>query len=101
MPHTAGGTPALPSELPVFGPLGLILVGGGIDGQRNEALEEMLAARPAEFPVEGSCLERHVAMLPPPPPAGLYLLTVAAVHGPTANPHPQGGAPLVKLWHMC
>ena len=67
MPNTAGGTPTLPQELPVgkmrgpaegieectggggtiaagfgpaLGPVDVILVGGRLDGQRDEALEE-------------------------------------------------------------
>ena len=71
MPHTAGGTPALPTELPVekvagatkgveegaggvggtiatdlgpvLGPVDIILTAGGLDGQLNEAFEEPLA----------------------------------------------------------
>jgi hypothetical protein len=73
MPNTAGGTPTLPQELPVgklrgapegieegmrafggtvaksfvpgLGPADVILMGGGLDGQSVEALEEMLACR--------------------------------------------------------
>ena len=79
MPHTAGRMPALPTELPVgkvrgaaqgveegaggvggtiatglgpgLGPLDLILVGGGLDGQRDEALEETLAGWGGRLPV--------------------------------------------------
>ncbi len=79
MPHTAGGTPALPTELPVvkvagaakgveeraggiggtiatglgpgLGPLDIILAGVGLDGQRGGALEETLAGRGAWLPV--------------------------------------------------
>ena len=79
MPHTAGGTPALPTELPVvkvggaakgveeggggvcgtiatglgpgLGPLDEILAGGGLDGQLNEALEEVLPGRGSGLPV--------------------------------------------------
>jgi hypothetical protein len=73
MPNTAGGTPTPPQELPVgetcgapegieegmgafggtvaksfvpgLGPADVILMGGGLDGQSVEALEEMLACR--------------------------------------------------------
>ena len=79
MPHTAGGTPALPTELPVFnmrgtakgveegagggggtiatgigpglGPVDIMLAGGGLDGQLNEALEEVLPGRGSWLPV--------------------------------------------------
>ena len=73
MPNTAGGTPTPPQELPVgkmrgtaegieecgdgvggtiaaglgpgFRPVDVVVAGGGFDGQRVEALEEILAGR--------------------------------------------------------
>ena len=45
-----GGTIAMGLG-PVFGPLDVILVGGGLDGQCNEPLEEALSGRGSWLPV--------------------------------------------------